>query len=137
MNEDIKRLDRIDEYCDKIIQCNQAIMFHIKDVDKNHFLDNITLQDAVIMRLAVIGERTHSLLKINPEILKEYSDIPWKNIYGMRNIIVHDYFSIDSRTAWNVVEKHLPRLINAIIQIQEDTKEILNGYEEKEGGPTP
>lgn len=56
MNEDIKRFDRINEYCDKIIQCNQAIMFHIKDVDKNHFLDNITLQDAVIMRLAVIGE---------------------------------------------------------------------------------
>lgn len=137
MNEDIKRFDRINEYCDKIIQCNQAIMFHIKDVDKNHFLDNITLQDAVIMGLAVIGEITHSLLKINPEILKEYSDIPWKNIYGMRNIIVHDYFSIDSRMAWNVVEKHLPRLINAIIQIQEDTKEILNGYEEEEGGPTP
>lgn len=136
MNEDLKRLNRIDECCDKIIQCNQAIMFHLKGVEKNHFLDNITLQDAVIMRLAVIGEITHSLLKIDPEILKEYSDIPWKNIYGMRNIIVHDYFSINSVTAWDAVKLYLPSLINTILKIQEDNKEILNEYEEEEGGPT-
>jgi uncharacterized protein with HEPN domain len=66
--------------------------------------------NACVMRLQVIGEHVGKLLKENGEVLKGYDDIPWNAIYGMRNIISHEYANIDEEIVVSVIHKDLPKL---------------------------
>jgi uncharacterized protein with HEPN domain len=61
----------------------------------------------ILHHLQIIGEAARSL---GPEILQALSEIPWSEIIGMRNILVHHYFEIDSEMVWSVVEKDLTPL---------------------------
>ena len=66
--------------------------------------------NACVMRLQVIGEHVGKLLKDDSKPLDKYSDIPWHAIYGMRNIISHEYANIDEE----IVNDDLPKLKTAI-----------------------
>ena len=55
--------------------------------------------------------------KLHERLKKKYPDVPWRNIIGMRNILVHDYFDIDINTVWNVVENELTPLKHKIQKI--------------------
>ncbi|HSS51698.1 MAG TPA: DUF86 domain-containing protein [Thermoanaerobaculia bacterium] len=57
--------------------------------------------------LQIIGEAARSL---EPDIRETFPEIPWTKIIGMRNILVHHYFEIDTEIVWSVVEKDLPLL---------------------------
>lgn len=56
----------------------------------------------------VIGEAAR---KNSPEFQSEYPEIPWRQIIGMRNRIVHDYMRVDEDVLWEVVRKDLPALL--------------------------
>lgn len=66
--------------------------------------------NACVMRLQVIGEHVGKLMKESSNILEEYPAIPWKAIYDMRNIISHEYASIDEDIVVSVIEDELPKL---------------------------
>jgi len=71
----------------------------------------------VIHHLQIIGEAVRG---ISLEFRTVNPDIPWSNIIGMRNVLVHHYFGIDRDAVWNVVEDDLPRLkMQLLSQIQE------------------
>lgn len=72
---------------------------------KRLFLSDHMKQDAIIRQLAVIGE---AVKKLPTSTTRQYSHIPWKNIAGMRDVLVHDYADIDTDMVWNVVKKDLP-----------------------------
>lgn len=65
------------------------------------------IQDAVIRNLEVIGEAvkglSESLRQANP-------DVPWKQVAGMRDVLIHHYFGVKLDTVWMVVIDHLPKL---------------------------
>lgn len=61
----------------------------------------------MIHHLQIIGEAVRG---ISPEFRAASPDIPWSDIIGMRNILVHHYFGIDRDAVWNVVERDLPAL---------------------------
>lgn len=77
--------------------------------------------NACVMRLQVIGEHVGRLLKDNGEVLEGYEDIPWNAIYGMRNIISHEYANIDEDIVVSVIHKDLPKLKPVI-------EELLHKY---------
>ncbi len=78
---------------------------------KEKFLANETLQDAVVHNLQIIGEASKKL----PDDLKEkYVNIPWKQIAGMRDVIVHDYFGMSWEIVWDVVQNRIPDLKEVI-----------------------
>lgn len=78
---------------------------------ENAFLANETIQDAVVHNLQIIGEASKKL----PESWKgQHPTIPWKEITGMRDVIVHDYFGISWKIVWDVVQNRIPDLKNAV-----------------------
>ncbi|MBI3442385.1 MAG: DUF86 domain-containing protein [Candidatus Sungbacteria bacterium] len=74
-------------------------------VSKEQFLVTPQIQDAVMRRLAVIGEATKNLPN---ELREKYAQIPWDNIAGMRDMLIHEYFGVDTEIVWNTLEKDLP-----------------------------
>jgi uncharacterized protein with HEPN domain len=70
----------------------------------------------ILHHLQIIGEASRALA---PELREEFPEIPWTEIIGMRNILVHHYFEIDTDLVWSVVEKDLPALKKHIQSVLE------------------
>lgn len=71
------------------------------------------------MNLMVIGEAANH---IPDEVKSQYPDIDWRNIIGLRNVVTHEYFRLNLRIIWNVVEVELPILAQQIQTILDDKK---------------
>jgi uncharacterized protein with HEPN domain len=85
-------------------------------VGKAEFFNSRLIQDAVIRNLEIIGEAVKNL---SSTIRAQHQDIPWREMAGLRDILIHEYFGVDLHTVWGVVEKELPRLKPAIQAILE------------------
>lgn len=83
---------------------------------KDKFFESRLIQDAVIRNLEIIGEAVKSISK---EIRSQHSDIPWREMAGLRDVLIHEYFGVDLRIVWGVVEKEIPRLKPIIKNIME------------------
>ena len=88
--------------------------------DKQFFCVDTKTQDAVLRQISIIGE---AAAKLSSSLKVKHPEIPWKNIVGMRNIVVHDYSKTNIPAVWIVVERDLPVLRHAI---QEMLKEIAD-----------
>ena len=64
-------------------------------------------QDAVVRNLEIIGE---AVKRLSPDLTGAHSDVPWRQIAGMRDKLIHDYFGVDLDLVWAVVEQELPTL---------------------------
>src|ERR1035441_10665655 len=73
----------------------------VKDMDLKGFLSDSKTQSAVIMQFQVIGE----LAKKITDLVKKEIDIPWKDITGLRDMVSHDYFSLDLPILWYTAEQ--------------------------------
>jgi len=95
----------------------QHIVDAIKDIEsytnggEKVFYSTKMIQDAVIRNLEIIGE---AVKNISPAIRVKYPDVPWKQIAGLRDVLIHHYFGVDLETVWLVVEKRLPILAERI-----------------------
>ena len=70
-------------------------------------LGSVDLQDKIIRRIEIIGEAVKNLPE---EIKRSHPEIPWRDIAGMRDIVVHQYFGIDLEFVWHAVAKDIPEL---------------------------
>ena len=75
------------------------------------------MQNAVIRRLEIIGE---AVKQIPDSIRNKYPAVPWKNIAGMRDVLIHEYFGVNLDRTWKVVEKNLPLLKREITKLKND-----------------
>lgn len=81
----------------------------------------MTLLDANLMRIQFIGETALAIdKKTNKGLFVNYPQIPWKQIYSMRNFISHQYADIDPEMIFITIRKHLPLLKSTVKQIIED-----------------
>ncbi|MFQ5979408.1 MAG: DUF86 domain-containing protein [Candidatus Heimdallarchaeota archaeon] len=78
------------------------------------FEEDELIQTWVLHHLQIIGEAVRQL---SPEFRKANPEIKWSEIIGMRNILVHHYFGIDTEIVWTVVERDVPSLKRNIQQI--------------------
>lgn len=90
----------------------------------NHSLDVIKSDRVAFFGLSkiveIIGEASY---KITKEFKDFHTDLPWKQIEGMRHILVHGYFSISPEVLWDVIENDIPMLIPVIRRYIEELGE--------------
>lgn len=87
-------------YIDDILESMKLIGGYIKNVSYRKFEEDIGIQDKVLRRLEIIGEVA---AKLSSEFTKKYSKIPWKQMIGLRNIIIHEYSSINLEEIWRII----------------------------------
>ncbi len=84
---------------------------------KEEFESNKDNIDATIRRIEVIGEAVKNL----PGSFREkHSNVPWKDIAGMRDVIIHGYFRVDLDIVWKVIKKDFPDLKGKILRIKQE-----------------
>ena len=71
------------------------------------FIASSHWQDAVIRQLEIIGEATKRLSK---QFCSRHSDVPWRRIAGLRDVLIHDYMGVDINAVWEITQKNLPPL---------------------------
>lgn len=91
-----------------ILQSARLIQKFTKGLTQEDFEQNEMLQDAVVYRLAVIGEAT---VRVSEEFKNRQTEIPWKKMKAMRNILIHMYDDLDMQIIWDVVSQPIPELI--------------------------
>jgi len=100
-------------YLFHIIECIENIKDYVAP-GKSVFFESKLIQDAVIRNLEIIGEATK---KISAELRQKENNIPWREMAGLRDVLIHDYFGVDLSIIWNVVEKELPKIHTLIKDI--------------------
>jgi uncharacterized protein with HEPN domain len=103
---------------------DRLYLVHIKDAieqirhytrqGREAFLADRQIQDATIRNLEIIGE---AVKHVSKKLRSAHPDIPWKRIAGMRDKMIHDYFGVDARLVWDVVERELPLLLRKVEEI--------------------
>ncbi len=78
---------------------------------RDAFFEQRIRQDATLRKLEVIGQAVKNL---SDDSKSRQPQIPWKQIAGMRDKVIHDYFGVNLEIVWAVVEKDLPQLMSAI-----------------------
>ena len=78
---------------------------------RSHLESDLMVQFAIVRALEIIGEAAASLPE---ETRATHSSIPWSNMIGMRNRLIHGYFDVDLDIIWSTVTYHLPPLIAAL-----------------------
>ena len=84
-----------------------AIEEYASGVAFDAFSRNRLLQDGVIRELEIIGEAAKN---VSAEFREANSDVPWRDIAGMRDKLIHEYFGVDMEAVWNTVVQDIPEL---------------------------
>ena len=82
---------RDEDYLEPILEAISRINRYVADGGKHAFLQDEKTQDAVIRNLEIIGE---AATKLSPELKTKHDEIPWGDIAGMRNRLIHGYFAV-------------------------------------------
>lgn len=106
-------------FAEDILESIEKIENYIGNMHYEDFENDNLKIDAVVRNFEIIGEATKN---ISEDIKNKYKNINWKGIIGLRNRIIHDYFGVDLKIIWFIIQNELPKL-------KEQIKEIL----EKEG----
>lgn len=97
-----------------ILESARLAAQYLEEKTEKEFYADTKSQDAVIRRFEVIGEAAR---RISDEGQSSYPGLPWVEMIGMRNIMIHEYDNVDLHIVWNTVKNSLPNLIDAISAI--------------------
>ena len=67
------------------------------------FVNDLLVQSAILHRLALLGEACRS---VSPTLRDAHPEIPWAQIIGFRNVVIHEYFGVDLELVWTIVAEH-------------------------------
>jgi uncharacterized protein with HEPN domain len=107
-------MSRDDVYLLDILVAARLALQYVSGKTRERFLGDVQLQDAVIRRLAVIGEAAR---RVSEATRLAHPSLPWHEMIGMRNIVVHEYDDVDLNVVWDAVARDLKPLVNALEKV--------------------
>ena len=114
----LNRLDRVYNSIEQIEKRSEN--YHCGD-DFLMTPTGVTVLDSICMQFIAIGESLKGLDKITRgTLLVTNSEVDWKHVKGLRDIIAHHYFDIDADQIWWIIEKELPSLKEAIFSMKKE-----------------
>jgi uncharacterized protein with HEPN domain len=102
---------RDDAYLLDMLLAARKVLKYTQGIDFAGFGENEIMQDAVMRRIQIIGEAAR---KVSDDFKENHPEIPWYEISGMRNRLVHEYFRVIPEKVWEAVVKDIPELIGAL-----------------------
>jgi uncharacterized protein with HEPN domain len=109
---------RDNDYLADIQEAIQRVIAYTNELSYQQFLEDTKTQDAVVRNLQVIGEAAK---KLSVSLRKAHAHLPWKEMAGLRDKIVHEYFGINYDIVWTVAREELPVLVSEI-------EDLLSGW---------
>ena len=104
-------------YFEDILECIKKIESYTTDISYDDFIKDSKTIDAVVRNLEVIGEAAR---QVQEDTKQKYNYIPWKEIVGLRNRVIHEYFGVDLEIVWQIINQDLKELKGKI-------EKVLNG----------
>jgi hypothetical protein len=113
----VKKTERtFRHFLEDIFDSISRILRYTETYNFDTFKDDERTVDAVIRNLEIIGEASN---KIPKNIRDKYSNVPWDEMYRMRNKAIHEYFGVDHEIIWDIVVNYLSENLNQIKEILE------------------
>jgi uncharacterized protein with HEPN domain len=94
-------------YLKHILDAISRIEEYTRGIQKDYFIKNHLIQDGVIRQMEIIGEATK---RMSDEARTKHSEIPWKDMAGLRDKLIHGHFGVDLDAVWDTVRVDVPRL---------------------------
>ena len=101
-------------YLQHILECIARIEQYTK-AGRTEFTASTLIQDGVIRNLQTLGQ---SVMKLSEPFKSSHPEVDWKNIIGLRNVLVHDYLGVSVTRVWEIVEQDLPALKAKVLAVQ-------------------
>ncbi|MEK7537388.1 MAG: DUF86 domain-containing protein [Patescibacteria group bacterium] len=106
-------MDKDDIYKRHILDAIAKIERYINGVDQKKFAVDELVQDGVVRELEIIGE---AVKRLSAKFKTRAPELPWKAIAGTRDILIHEYISVDVEIVWKTIKDDLPILKAALLK---------------------
>lgn len=110
-------------FLEDILYSLEKIFKYTDNIDFDEFISNDMIKDAVERNFEIIGEAVKNLPE---EFRANYPQIPFKQIAGMRDKLIHDYFGVDYEIVWKTIQDKLPQFYNEIKTIKKTSDTFNN-----------
>ena len=104
-------------YLEDIIEAIRKIRSYTTSLSLQTFSSDGKTIDAVIRNLEIIGE---AIKGVPEDVRSSNTDVEWKKIVGLRDILIHEYFGVDVEIIWDIIENKLPVLERQIQRMLEE-----------------
>ncbi len=102
------------DYFQDIYDATSYALAFVEGVSFEQFAANTEKFFAVLRALEIIGE---AAAQIPASIQQQYPSLPWREMTGMRNVVIHEYFGVDKEVIWRTVQEDLPGLRAQLVKI--------------------
>jgi len=107
------------DYVEDILDAMEKAEIIVRETGHEKFLQDFRINFAVVRALEIIGKATK---RLSADIREQYPEIPWKDMAGMRDRIIHGYDDVDLEIVWDTVKKEIPKIKPLIQNILNDKR---------------
>ena len=105
-------------YLEDILESCQRISLYAEGMSIENFVKNNLVYDAVLRNIEIVGEAAKH---VPDNVRKQFLEVDWRRIAGMRDIVAHHYFSIHDEIVWDIVVNKIPELTEQVGKILESS----------------
>jgi uncharacterized protein with HEPN domain len=106
-----------------IVQAMQRVLRFAQDLSRDRLNEDEMRQSAILYQIMIVGE---AVKRLSPEFRVQHSQVPWKQMAGMRDVLTHQYDEVDLDVVWEVVQSDIPQLLSLIQPLFPDNNDLPN-----------